>query len=203
MASVVIGVAGGSGAGKTTVAERLADAIGRDRVALIQHDRYYRHHPALAFDERAALNFDHPDALETNLLVDHLSALKEGRTIAAPIYDYGNHARRSATDTIEPRRAIIVEGILIFADEALRRLFDVKLFVDTDPDVRFIRRLERDVAERGRSMRSVIDQYVATVKPMHDAFVEPTKRFADVIVPEGGHNDAATAIVLWVARKVT
>jgi uridine kinase len=201
MASFVIGVAGGSGSGKTTVVRRIVDSLGPDRVTVLDHDRYYRDRNDLRLEERAALNYDHPDSLETDLLVAHVRALKAGRPVAVPRYDFTRHARLAEQDTFQPRRALIVEGILIFTDPALRELMDIKVFVDTDSDTRFIRRLERDVAERGRTMASVIDQYQTTVKPMHLEFVEPSKRYADVIIPLGGHNTVAVDLLLTMLRS--
>lgn len=200
---LVIGIAGGSGSGKTTVVRRIVDALGGEHVMVLDHDRYYRDHAALRFEERAALNYDHPDALETALMVRHVEQLKRGEPVEAPVYDFARHTRASTTDRIEPRRALIVEGILVLADRALRDLMDVKIFVDADDDIRFIRRLERDTEERGRTVRSVIDQYLGTVKPMHLEFVEPTKRYADVIIPQGGHNDVAIDMVLTLIRGLT
>ncbi len=200
--SFVIGVAGGSGSGKTTVVRRIVDSLGPEHVTLLDHDRYYRDRNDLRLEERAALNYDHPDALETNLMVDHVRALKTGQAVDVPQYDFTRHARLSATETFQPRRALIVEGILVFTDAALRELMDIKVFVDTDSDTRFIRRLRRDVAERGRTMDSVIDQYQSTVKPMHLEFVEPSKRYADVIIPLGGHNTVAVDLLLTMLRSV-
>ena len=200
---LVIGVAGGSGSGKTTVVRRIVESIGDAEVSVIEHDRYYRDRNDLRLEERAALNYDHPDSLETDLLVQHVRALRDGRAIEAPTYDFARHARQAATDTIAPRRAIIVEGILIFADPALRALMDVKVFVDTDDDTRFIRRLQRDITARGRTVQSVIDQYLETVKPMHLEFVEPSKRYADVIIPLGGHNTVAIDMLLTLIRGLT
>src|SRR5690606_12986107 len=200
---LVIGIAGGSGSGKTTVVRRIVDALGGEHVTVLDHDRYYRDHPALRFGERAALNYDHPDALETALMVQHVEQIKRGEPIAAPVHDFARHARATTTDRIAPRRALIVEGILVLADRALRELMDVKIFVDADDDIRFIRRLERDTEERGRTVRSVIDQYLGSVKPMHLEFVEPTKRYADVIIPQGGHNDVAIDMVLTLIRGLT
>jgi len=200
---LVIGIAGGSGSGKTTVVRRIVDALGGEHVTVLDHDRYYRDHPALRFEERAALNYDHPDALETALMVQHVEQIKRGEPIEAPVYDFARHARATTTDRIAPRRALIVEGILVLADRALRELMDVKIFVDADDDIRFIRRLERDTEERGRTVRSVIDQYLGSVKPMHLEFVEPTKRYADVIIPQGGHNDVAIDMVLTLIRGLT
>jgi uridine kinase len=202
MSSFVIGVAGGSGSGKTTVVRRIVDSLGPDQVTLLDHDRYYRDRNDLRLEERAALNYDHPDALETDLLVRHVRELKSGRPVDVPQYDFTRHARLSETETFQPRRALIVEGILVFTDAALRDLMDIKVFVDTDSDTRFIRRLQRDVAQRGRTMESVIDQYQHTVKPMHLEFVEPSKRYADVIIPLGGHNTVAVDLLLTMLRSV-
>jgi len=179
------------------------ESLGPDQVVVLEHDRYYRDRNDLRLEERAALNYDHPDALETDLLVRHVRDLKAGRPVDAPEYDFTRHARRSDTHRYEPRRAIIVEGILIYSDAALRELMDVKLFVDADADTRFIRRLQRDVAERGRQMDSVIEQYLGTVKPMHFEFVEPTKRYADLIIPIGGHNTVAVDLMLSLVRSLT
>jgi uridine kinase len=202
VASFVIGVAGGSGSGKTTVVRRIVDSLGFEHVTLLDHDRYYRDRNDLRLEERAALNYDHPDSLETDLLVQHVRTLKAGTAVEAPRYDFTRHARLTEKDTLEPRRALIIEGILIFTDAALRDLMDIKVFVDTDSDTRFIRRLQRDVAERGRTMESVIDQYQSTVKPMHREFVEPSKRYADVIIPLGGHNTVAVDLLLTMLRSV-
>lgn len=201
LAPLVVGVAGGSGSGKSTVVRRIMDSLGPDQAVVLDHDRYYRDRNDLRLEERAALNYDHPDALETHLLVRHLQALRAGSPVQVPRYDFARHTRLSETDTITPRRAIIVEGILIFADADLRALMDLKVFVDTDADTRFIRRLERDVAHRGRTMESVIEQYQSTVKPMHLEFVEPSKRYADVIVPVGGHNAVAVDLLLSLLRS--
>jgi len=203
MSSFVIGVAGGSGSGKTTVVRRIVDSLGPEHVTLLDHDRYYRDRNDLRLEERAALNYDHPDSLETDLLVTHVRQLKAGKAVEAPRYDFTRHARLMEKDTVPPRRALIVEGILIFTDAALRELMDIKVFVDTDSDTRFIRRLQRDVAERGRTMESVIDQYQSTVKPMHLEFVEPSKRYADVIIPLGGHNTVAVDLLLTMLRSVS
>jgi uridine kinase len=202
MASFVIGVAGGSGSGKTTVVRRIVDSLGPEHVTVLDHDRYYRDRNDLRLEERAALNYDHPDALETDLLVRHVRALKNGKAVDVPQYDFTRHARLSETEVFQPRRALIVEGILVFTDAALRELMDIKVFVDTDSDTRFIRRLQRDVAQRGRTMDSVVDQYQTTVKPMHLEFVEPSKRYADVIIPLGGHNTVAVDLLLTMLRSV-
>jgi uridine kinase len=199
---VVIGVAGGSGSGKTTVVRKIVESMGDDHVVVLEHDRYYHDHPELRLEERAALNYDHPDSLESDLMVRHVNELRCGRTVELPAYDFTRHARRHSTDTVTPRQIIIVEGILIFADAALRDLMDMKVFVDTDDDTRFIRRLKRDVAARGRTMDSVIDQYLNTVKPMHLEFVEPTKRYADIIIPRGGHNVVAIDMLLTLIRSL-
>jgi uridine kinase len=203
MAPLVIGVAGGSGSGKTTVVRRIVDALGDTRVTVLDHDRYYRDRNDLRLEERAALNYDHPDSLETDLLVTHVNQLRAGQAVEAPVYDFARHARVATTETVAPRRAIIVEGILIYTDAALRALMDVKVFVDTDDDTRFIRRLQRDISERGRTVQSVIDQYLGTVKPMHLEFVEPSKRYADIIVPLGGHNTVAIDMLLTLIRGLT
>jgi uridine kinase len=198
----VIGVAGGSGSGKTTVVRNIIGALGDDSVSVLEHDRYYRDHPELRLEERASLNYDHPDSLETDLLVRHVEALRAGRAVEAPVYDFARHQRQPATITITPRTAVIVEGILIFTDPALRRLMDVKVFVDTDDDTRFIRRLQRDISERGRTVESVIDQYLGTVKPMHLEFAVPSKRYADIIIPLGGHNTVAIDMLLTLIRSL-
>jgi len=197
---IVIGVAGGSGSGKTTVVRTIVESLGPDQVIVLEHDRYYRDRNDLRLEERAALNYDHPDSLETDLMVAHLHALRAGRAVELPVYDFARFQRKAARDTAEPRRAIIVEGILIFTDAELRRLMDVKVFVDTDADTRFIRRLQRDITDRGRTVQSVIDQYLGTVKPMHLDFVEPSKRYADIIVPQGGHNAVAIDMLLTLIR---
>jgi uridine kinase len=194
--AIIIGVAGGTGSGKTTVAQEILQRVGPDRIAYIQHDSYYRDQSHLPFHERARVNYDHPDALESELLVEHLKQLRAGHPVEVPVYDFTTHTRRPETRRVEPRRVILVEGILIFADRALREMMDVKIFVDTDPDIRFIRRLQRDIRERGRSMESVIEQYLSTVRPMHMEFVEPSKRYADVIIPEGGFNVVALDMVV-------
>jgi uridine kinase len=198
----VIGVAGGTGSGKTTVVKRIMDALGETDVTVLAHDRYYRDHPDLRLEERGGLNYDHPNSLDTDLLVSHVRALREGRPADLPVYDFTRHVRKPETMPVQPGSAIIVEGILIFADSALRSLMDVKVFVDTDSDIRFIRRLQRDIAERGRTVPSVIDQYLSTVKPMHEEFVEPSKRYADLIVPEGGYNQVAVDMLLTLIRSL-
>ncbi len=200
-APLVIGVAGGSGSGKTTVVRRIMESIGDDQVTVLEHDRYYRDRNDLRLEERAALNYDHPDSLETDLLVRHLHELRAGRAVEMPAYDFARHARQPVTVPALPRKAIIVEGILIFAEPRLREQMDIKVFVDTPDDVRFIRRLRRDIAERGRTLDSVIEQYEGTVRPMHMQFVEPSKRFADVIIPEGGHNLVSIDLISGKIRE--
>ena len=190
-----IGIAGGSGSGKTTLANRLSEHFG-NRLCLLRHDDYYKAQSTLTLEERASLNFDHPDAFDTDLLVHHLDELGQGRSIECPIYDYTRHDRSNNTRTVEAAEVILLEGILIFENPRLLSRFDVKIFVDTDADVRIIRRLLRDVSERGRDMNSVITQYLTTVKPMHEAFVEPSKRNADIIVPEGGMNRVALEMII-------
>jgi uridine kinase len=201
-APIIIGVAGGSGSGKTTVVRKIVENLGDAHVSVLEHDRYYKDHPELRLEERAQLNYDHPASLETDLLVRHVEALKTGKDVEVPVYDFARHARVTASTRVPPRTAIIVEGILIFADAPLRALMDVKVFVDADDDTRFIRRLQRDITERGRTVDSVIDQYLNTVKPMHLEFVEPTKRYADVIVPQGGHNNVAIGMLLSLVRSL-
>jgi uridine kinase len=193
---LVIGIAGGSGSGKTTVAQEILQRVGRDRIAFLQHDSYYKDLSGLPPAQHAEINFDHPNSLETELLTQHIASLRDGQPVNVPIYDFAIDSRTSHTFTIEPHRVIIVEGILIFTEAALRNMFDVKIFVDTDSDLRFIRRLERDITERGRTTESVIKQYLLTVRPMHLEFVEPSKRYADVIIPEGGFNRAALDMVV-------
>jgi uridine kinase len=195
---IVIGVAGGSGSGKTTVSRAILERVGQDRIAYLQHDSYYKDRSHFPPEERANANFDHPDALESELLAQHLELLKAGHAVAVPLYDFTTHMRKTETLPVEPRKVVLVEGILIFAEKALRDLMDIKVFVDTDADLRFIRRLQRDLSERGRTVDSVIRQYTQTVRPMHLEFVEPSKRYADVIVPAGGFN--VTAIDMIVAR---
>src|SRR5678815_4482419 len=182
---LVVGIAGGTGSGKTTVAHRLAGAMPPGRCAMIEHDAYYRDQGHLAPDERAAINYDHPSALESALLAEHLRELRAGRAVEVPIYDFATHTRRRDTRTVAPARVILVEGILVFAEPALREQMDIKIFVDTDADIRLMRRIRRDLEERGRTFQSVRDQYHATVRPMHLEYVEPSKRWADLIIPQG------------------
>ncbi len=193
---LVIAIAGGSGSGKTTVATEILKRVGSHRIAYLPHDAYYRDLKDLPRAQRDLVNFDHPNSLETSLMIEHIRKLKEWEAIELPVYDFTTHTRTNRTIRIEPQRVILVEGILIFAEPALRELFDVKIFVDTDPDLRLIRRLERDIRERGRTTESVIRQYLNTVRPMHMEFVEPSKRYADVIIPEGGFNTVALDMVI-------
>lgn len=191
----MIGVAGGSGSGKTTVSRRMRDLVGGENISYIQHDSYYNDHSHLTPEARAVVNYDHPDSLSTSLLVEHLEQLRSGRPIEVPIYDFSTHSRTALTETVQPTRIVLVEGILIFAEKALRELLDMRIYVDTDADIRFIRRLRRDMVERGRSLDSIVKQYMATVRPMHLEFVEPSKRYAHVIVPEGGNNRVAMEMI--------
>lgn len=199
---VIIGVAGGTASGKTTVSQAILDRVGRDRIAFIQHDSYYRDLSHLPVEERRVMNFDHPDSLENELLIRHLQELLVGHVIDVPVYDFRIHTRLSETRRLEPKPVILVEGILVFVDKALRDMMDVKIYVDTPADIRFIRRLERDINERGRSLHSVIDQYQDTVRPMHLEFVEPSKRYADVIIPQGGFNVVALDMIVAQVRRL-
>jgi len=202
---IVIGIAGGTGSGKTTVARSIYDRVGKDRIEWISHDSYYRNFEGHTPEQRHNINFDHPDALETELLVRHLDVLCKGSAIEVPVYDFTTHSRKlSETQRVEPRKVVIVEGILVLAEAELRKRIDIKLFVDTPPDIRFVRRLMRDIKSRGRSVESVIEQYVTTVRPMHEEFVEPSKRHADLIIPEGGENLVAIdAIIARVEHLLT
>lgn len=200
--SLTIGICGGTGSGKTTITSRLMAVLSEESVLLLQQDHYYKDLPNLPLDERAKQNFDHPDSVDTPLLISHVKALREGRAIERPVYDFTQHRRIPATVHLEPRPALIVEGILIFENAALRSHFDIKIFVDTEPDLRFIRRLRRDVRERGRTTESVVEQYLATVRPMHLEFVEPSKRYSDVIIPEGGHNEVGIDLVIQKIRSL-
>lgn len=195
METMTIGIAGGTGSGKTTITRKILSQFGND-VSVIYHDNYYRAHDDMPYSERSKLNYDHPNAFETELMLEHLRRLKNGESIKCPVYDYSIHNRSDRTVTVEPARVLVVEGILIFADRELCREMDIRIFVDTDADVRILRRITRDVRDRGRSLESVISQYLTTVKPMHEQFVEPSKRNADVIIPEGGHNTVAMDMVM-------
>ncbi|HKI96050.1 MAG TPA: uridine kinase [Gemmatimonadales bacterium] len=200
---IVIGVAGGSGSGKTTVVSEIVRDLGSDQVTIIQHDSYYWDRSDVPPAERVHINYDHPDALETPLLVRHLEELRGGRAVEVPVYDFARHARSKETVTAPPRRVVIVEGILILAEPALREMMDIRVFVDTDADIRFIRRLSRDIAERGRTVDSVVQQYLETVQPMHLEFVEPSKRHAHVIIPTGGRNRVAVDMLIARVRSET
>ena len=199
---VVIGVAGGTGSGKSTLVKRLQEAFKGDDVATICHDFYYKAHPELTYEERTQLNYDHPEAFDTWLMVEHIKALKEGKAVECPTYSFVEHNRAEETLAVAPSKVIIVDGILIFENEELRNIMDIKVYVDTDADVRLARRILRDVRERGRSMESVISQYTTTVKPMHEQFVEPSKRYADVIIPEGGFNSVAVSMLIQNIRSI-
>ena len=195
-------MAGGSGSGKTTVVREIVRSLGPDQVAVIHHDSYYRDASHLPLQERLGINYDHPNALETALLVRHLEELQAGRAVEIPIYDFNEHSRTPEVQRTDPRKVIIVDGLLILFDRELRERMDIKLFVDTDPDLRFMRRLTRDMRERGRSAESVIEQYMTTVRPMHLEFVEPSKRYADIILPEGGHNRVAIDMLITKVRAI-
>jgi uridine kinase len=196
MRPLIVGVSGGTGSGKTTISRAILDQVGANRVAFIQHDSYYRDLSRLPFEERCQVNFDHPDSLETELLIAHLDTLCQCGDIEVPIYDFARHIRQEETRLVHPRSLILVEGILIFVEKALRERLDIKIYVDADADLRFIRRLHRDISERERTVDSVVEQYLTTVRPMHLEFVEPSKRYADVIIPGGGFNTVAIDIVV-------
>jgi len=192
---LVIGIAGGTGSGKTTLTNRLKERFGKD-ISVIRHDDYYRSQHDISFEERVKTNYDHPDSFETDLLIEHLKQLKNGHSIECPVYSFSEHTRTKETRKIDPTKVIIVEGILIFQNPELLNMLDIRIFVDTDPDVRILRRILRDVKERGRSLDSVVTQYLSTVKPMHEQFVEPSKRNADIIVLEGGYNLVALDMII-------
>ena len=198
---MIIGICGGTGSGKTTVANRILESVSKDEVIFLQQDSYYRDLDEMPLDYRRQKNFDHPDAIDNDLLVEHLRALKRGEAVELPLYDFRTHTRQQETLHMEPRPIIIIEGILIFAEQRLLDEMDIKVYVDTPDDIRFIRRLRRDIAERGRTVESVIEQYVATVRPMHMQFVEPSKRYADVIIPEGGHNLVSIGLISGRIRE--
>jgi uridine kinase len=217
MRPLMIGIAGGSGSGKTTIAQRVRASLARsitaaaateraeaqpESVVIVEHDAYYRDRADLTYDERCQLNFDHPDSLETSLLVEHLKALREAGTVEIPIYDFKNHRRATETKRLVPTPAIIIEGILVFADPALREQLDVKIYVDTDADIRAFRRIRRDIEHRGRTFESIREQYYKTVRPMHLMFVEPSKRYADVIIPEGGENRIGVELVTALVERI-
>ncbi|MBP3333115.1 MAG: uridine kinase [Clostridia bacterium] len=197
--TIMIGIAGGSGSGKTTLAENIKRCFG-DKISLIRHDDYYKSQNSLSLEEKATLNYDHPSAFDTELLISHIKSLKAGNDIDCPVYDYTIHDRSDKIRRIECRRVILLEGILIFENRELLDLLDMKIFVDTDADIRILRRISRDVKERGRSLESVINQYISTVKPMHERFVEPSKKNADIIIPEGGQNPVAYGMIIEKIR---
>ncbi|MCB9593742.1 MAG: uridine kinase [Sandaracinaceae bacterium] len=192
----VVGVAGGTGSGKTTVSKRIVEALPPESVSILQHDNYYRDRLDLTYDERCQLNFDHPDSLETDLLIEHILALREGTAVDVPVYDFATHRRAEQTKRIEPKPVLIVEGILVFVERRMREQLDLKLFVDTPADIRVFRRIRRDLEHRGRDFNSVREQYYKTVRPMHLQFVEPSKAYADLIIPEGGRNQVALDLIL-------
>ena len=202
MKAVLIGVSGGSGSGKSTVVSEITRAIGDEAVTIISHDWYYRDRSHVPEEERATLNYDHPDALESSLLVEHIKALTWGEAIEAPVYDFATHSRLRMTRRIEPRPVLILDGILILADDQLRALMDIRVFVDTEADLRLVRRIARDVAERGRTYENVIRQYLDTTRPMHLEFVEPSKRYAHVIIPEGGLNQVGVEMLITKVRAL-
>ena len=202
MEVTVIGVAGGTGSGKSTLVKRLQEAFRCEDVATLCHDYYYKAHPELTYEERTKLNYDHPQSFDTDMLVEHIRALKNNVPIERPVYSFVDHNRTEETVPVKPSKVIIIDGILIFDNKELRELMDIKVFVDTDADLRLARRILRDVRERGRSMESVIDQYTTTVKPMHEEFVEPSKRYADVIIPEGGFNSVAVQMLIQNIRSI-
>ncbi|MDT5294015.1 MAG: uridine kinase [Acidobacteriota bacterium] len=198
---MIIGICGGTGSGKTTVANRILESVSKDEVVFLQQDSYYRNLDQMPLDFREIANFDHPDAIDNDLLVEHVRALKRGEAVELPLYDFKTHSRMAETLHIDPRPIIIIEGILIFAEQRLLDEMDIRVYVDTPDDIRFIRRLRRDIAERGRTVESVIEQYIATVRPMHTQFVEPSKRCADVIIPEGGHNLVSIGLISGRIRE--
>ncbi|WP_040228888.1 uridine kinase [Bhargavaea cecembensis] len=199
---LIIGIAGGSGSGKTSVTRSIYDVVKEHSVVVIEHDYYYKDQSHLAFEERLKTNYDHPLAFDTDLLIEHINELLEGRPVQRPVYDYALHTRSDKTEVIEPKDVIILEGILVLDDVRLRELMDIKLFVDTDADLRIIRRIQRDLSERGRSIDSVIGQYLSVVRPMHNQFIEPTKRYADVIIPEGGENKVAIDLMVTKIKTI-
>ena len=202
MRPVIFSVAGGTGSGKTTVAHNILQLIGQEHIAYVPHDAYYKHQSQLSLEERRRTNYDHPDSLETSLMIKHIKQLVNGQAVDIPVYDFTIHLRTLQTTHVEPAPIILVEGILILSEPELRKLFDIKIFVDTDADLRLIRRLQRDMQERGRTFDSVIKQYLTTVRPMHMEFVEPSKRYADVIIPVGGHNEVAIEMVAARIRSL-
>ncbi|WP_432401066.1 uridine kinase [Wukongibacter sp. M2B1] len=199
---ILIGITGGTGSGKTTVAKAIYESLPEKNICIVEQDSYYRDQKHLSFGDRTKTNYDHPLAFDTELLLEHLSTLLRGESVEKPIYDFSNHIRKSETITVEPKDIIILEGIMILEDKRLRDLMDIKIFVDTDADVRVIRRIERDIADRGRTLESVINQYLQTVKPAHQQFIEPTKKYANIIIPEGGYNRVAIDIVVAKVQSI-
>lgn len=200
---IIIGIAGGSGSGKTTIAQSIQNKLGRENIEIISQDSYYRNHSSLPMEERETINYDHPDSFENDLLLKHLTQLKNRDDVHIPVYDFSSHSRSSNTVFVTAKPVVILEGILILADPKLRSIFDVKVFVDTDPDVRILRRAIRDTTERGRTLESIDRQYLSTVKPMHEAYVEPSKKFANIIIPEGGKNEVAiNLLVSWIEKYI-
>ena len=202
MKVTIIGVAGGSGSGKSTLVKKLQEAFGAKDVSTLCHDYYYKEHSDMSYEQRTQLNYDHPQAFDTDMMVAHIRSLKNNETIERPVYSFVEHNRTAERVTVKPSKVIIIDGILIFENQELRDLMDIKVFVDTDADVRLARRILRDVCNRGRSMESVIEQYLSTVKPMHEEFVEPSKRYADVIIPEGGFNSVAVEMLIQSIRSL-
>lgn len=198
----IIGVAGGSGSGKSTLVRRLQEAFGEEDVSTLCHDYYYKEHTNLSYEQRTQLNYDHPEAFDTDMMIEHIKSLKQNKTIEHPVYSFVEHNRMAERITVKPSKVIIIDGILIFENRELRDLMDIKVYVDTDADVRLARRILRDVCNRGRSMESVIEQYLSMVKPMHEEFVEPSKRYADVIIPEGGFNSVAVDMLIQSIRAL-
>jgi uridine kinase len=198
---LVIGIAGGTGSGKTTVARSIINKLGSTNVTLISQDNYYLHHSDLTFEERERINYDHPNTFENSLLLQHLSQLRNGHSVDIPIYDFSRFARSQETIRVDVKPIVLLEGIHVLTDEEIRGALDIKVFVDTDPDVRILRRLSRDIHERGRTLQSVFDQYLTTVKPMHDAFIEPSKKYADIIIPEGGENEIGISMLTILTER--
>ena len=198
---IIIGIAGGTGSGKSTLADNIRKEFANN-ITMLSHDYYYKSNSHLSFDERKKLNYDHPDAFDTDLLIEHLNKLKKGEVIYRPNYSFVTHLREEQTVEVVPKKVILLDGILIFENKELRDMMDIKIFVDTDADIRFIRRLVRDVSDRGRTLESVIEQYTTTVKPMHEQFVEPSKKYADIIVPEGGYNHVALNMIIEKIRSI-
>ena len=202
MKCLIIGICGGTGSGKTTITDRIISTVSPERVLILQQDHYYKDFPELSIEQRAKLNFDHPDSMDIPLLIEHLRRLRTGQSIDRPVYDFARYERDTQVVRMNPSSAVIVEGILLFENKELRDLMDIKIFVDTDADLRFIRRMSRDIRERGRTVDSVIQQYLTTVRPMHMEFIEPSKRYADVIIPEGGHNEVGIDLVVQKIRSL-